>query len=684
MKWAPTDRVPRTARLDVLTIGALGLATVLLWAPVIKPGPYPVTMFFPPAGGVFAYLVLTGPAGIPAAAAVLALGALVIDPAGFGAHLLPELGSASLLGGVFGLSAYPLHGLWRDWRRRHVEPAPFQVLTVFLLTGLLCAPLLAALAEYGLAALLSDRPTLGAAARLALGTTTAVATVTPLCLAAAVVVTGRSPDLLREALDGRREALVPATVILLAPLIALCLPGAGVAELWLVPLAAAPLFWISLTGDLTRSAAVLALSALVIGILAGRLFGETGGLYRSQVMVLCCALAGHYVAAGVVTGTRTRREEEAADSRWRALVEAAPAQVARIAADGTWSPQSADDADGPAPAPPRTTADLLPERERREIRAALRDRRPRTLYWQTPSGRRFVTRVTPLPDGETLVVTTETTEPLTIDLPGVEERADRRPRTLLLDVAGAVDRAELAVVYQPDVDPANGHVHGIEALVRWRRPDGLLVATDDFVRMAEQAGSVAAIDDWVMRAALTQLAQWRRTLPVEAVELGVNVSALSLTAGLPDRLTTLCEEAGIPPGQVRLEVTETALGDDGRTVEVLRAARARGFRVALDDFGTGYASLSRLRTLPVDVIKLDRSFLAALTDDPAAQTLVGMILGLAEPLELDVVVEGVETRAQRDVLVNLGCRRAQGFLFARPTSPRELRTLLLDPLAFRR
>lgn len=683
MKWVPTDRVPRTARLDILTIAALGLATVLLWTLVTKPGPYPMTMFFPPAGGVFAYLVLTGPAGIPAAAGVLGLGSLVVDPAGFGAHLVPELGSALLLGTVFGLTSYPLHRLWRAWRRRHVEPRPFHVLTVFVLCGLLAAPLLAALAEYGFAALLGDRPTIGALARLALGTTTAVATVTPLCLAAAVVVTGRSPEMLREALDGRREALVPATVILLAPLIALCLPGAGEAELWLVPLAAAPLFWISLTGDLARSAAVLTLSALVIGALAGRLFGEAGGLYRSQVMVLCCALAGHYVAAGVVTGTRTRREEEAADSRWRALVEAAPAQVARVAADGTWYPESGDD-EHDAPAPPRTTADLLPERERREVRAAVRDRRPRTLHWQTPSGRRFVTRVTPLPDGETLVVTTETTEPLTIQLPEPAVPDGQRPRPLLRDVAGAVGRAELAVVYQPDVDPQDGRVLGIEALVRWRRPDGLLVATDDFVRMAEEAGTVGEIDDWVMRAALAQLGEWRRALPIDAVELGVNVSALSLTPALPDRLVTLCEIEDVPVGRVRLEVTETALGDDGRTVDVLRAARDRGFRVALDDFGTGYASLSRLRTLPVDVIKLDRSFLGALTDDPAAQTLVGMILGLAEPLELDVVVEGVETRAQRDVLVELGCRRAQGFLFARPTAPPELRSLLLDPLAFKR
>jgi EAL domain-containing protein (putative c-di-GMP-specific phosphodiesterase class I) len=129
---------------------------------------------------------------------------------------------------------------------------------------------------------------------------------------------------------------------------------------------------------------------------------------------------------------------------------------------------------------------------------------------------------------------------------------------------------------------------------------------------------------------------------------------------------------------VRVEVTETVLGDDSKAVEVLREIRTLGFRIGLDDFGTGYASLSRLRSLPVDVIKLDRSFLASIAEDPATQTLVGMILGLAEPLHLDVVVEGVETQAQCDVLVELGCQRVQGFLFSPPAGAVAIREILLE------
>jgi EAL domain-containing protein (putative c-di-GMP-specific phosphodiesterase class I) len=154
-----------------------------------------------------------------------------------------------------------------------------------------------------------------------------------------------------------------------------------------------------------------------------------------------------------------------------------------------------------------------------------------------------------------------------------------------------------------------------------------------------------------------------------------------LTADLPKRLDDECRRNGVPPGLIRLEVTETALGDDSAAIGVLREVQALGFRIALDDFGTGYASLSRLRQLPVDVIKLDRSFLGSLADDLATQTLVGMVIGLAEPLQLDVVVEGVETEAQRDVLVRLGCERAQGFLFAPPAPGAALREILLDDRA---
>jgi EAL domain-containing protein (putative c-di-GMP-specific phosphodiesterase class I)/GGDEF domain-containing protein len=846
----PYDRV----KLEVTRIATLVCATATLFVFVDHQGPYPTTMFFPPAGVLFAYLVLRGPAlsGIAATTLALLVGNAITLPRQFVADPVAEVGYALLISALLGLTAYPLH---RTWQRRSPKVSVFGVLTVFVLSGLLAAPLLTAVGTYALALLLG--PSLQAVdlARMVLGMTTSIAALGPATFVGALLLFGEPPAVLRSRLAGRREALVPAAVIVLAPVLALALPGAGVRELWLLPLAAVPLIWISGTGDLIRSASVLAVGALALGILARGLFGDGIELYRAQVMVLGCSLATLYVAAACITEAANRRQENAATTRWRALLAAAPAVVSRIAADGSWQAEV-------DPADPGSERTALPEAERAEVAAAVRNRHARTMRWQTsgPERRNFVTRVTPLPDGETLVVTTETTladaaeatlawerthdretglpnqdlllataeqtltagtpalllvvefdqvgrralmlgadgpavlrelagriravfdpappaanpaevgsdpagsaaslvartgdDQLSVLVPGVaqldpvrgsqllrvvsssleleigrfrvhgsvgqatvaapvgarqalrhaavaaqaaRERGEEKIvisdgltiRTaaeharLIGDVVAAVERQELEVVYQPDVHPEHGTLQGMEALVRWRRRDGFSVSTDDFVRMAEEAGAVAAIDDWVMRASLKQLGSWRRDLGIADLELGINVSALSLTPDLPRRLDEECRRHGVPPGLVRLEVTETALGDDSKAVDVLREVRALGFRIGLDDFGTGYASLSRLRTLPVDVIKLDRSFLASIAEDPATQTLVGMILGLAEPLHLDVVVEGVETQAQRDVLVDLGCQRAQGFLFSPPAGAVAIREILLEEQAGR-
>ena len=237
------------------------------------------------------------------------------------------------------------------------------------------------------------------------------------------------------------------------------------------------------------------------------------------------------------------------------------------------------------------------------------------------------------------------------------------------EVARAVERGELEVVFQPDVTLADGRLTGIEALVRWRRPRGFAAATDTFVQLAEEVGAVQAVDAWVMEESLRALCRWRGQPGGDELELGLNVSALSLTPRLPDDLADCCARNGVPPGRVRIEVTETALADEHLARTVLAGVRNHGFRVALDDFGTGYATLARLNQMPVDVLKLDRSFLPSITDDEQARALVSLVLGLAELLGMDVVAEGVESQEQRDVLVALGCRRAQGYFF----SPRRAR-----------
>ena len=250
---------------------------------------------------------------------------------------------------------------------------------------------------------------------------------------------------------------------------------------------------------------------------------------------------------------------------------------------------------------------------------------------------------------------------------------------LVGDVVDAVGKGELEVVFQPDVDLTTGRLTGVEALVRWRRKGGYTAATDLFVRLAEEAGAVQAIDAWVMEQSLAALGRWRAAHTdgrADSLELGLNVSAMSVTEDLPERLVDACLRHGVPPENVRLEVTETALVDDSIAPAVLRRVRQRGCRVALDDFGTGYATLSRLHRLPVDVLKLDRSFLTPITEEVASQALVSLVLGLAGPLRVEVLVEGVENAAQRDLLVDLGCRRAQGYLFARPTSAASIDAML--------
>jgi EAL domain-containing protein (putative c-di-GMP-specific phosphodiesterase class I) len=244
------------------------------------------------------------------------------------------------------------------------------------------------------------------------------------------------------------------------------------------------------------------------------------------------------------------------------------------------------------------------------------------------------------------------------------------------DLRHALEAGQLFLVYQPQADLRDGRLTGVEALVRWRRPRGFAAATDTFVQLAEEVGAVQAVDAWVMEASLRALGRWRAQPGGDELELGLNVSALSLTTRLPDELAECCARHGVPPGRVRIEVTETALGDEHLARTVLADVKDRGFRVALDDFGTGYATLARLHQMPVDVLKLDRSFLPSITDDDHARALVSLVLGLAELLGMDVVAEGVESPAQRDVLVALGCRRAQGYLYSRPTSAADIAAML--------
>lgn len=251
---------------------------------------------------------------------------------------------------------------------------------------------------------------------------------------------------------------------------------------------------------------------------------------------------------------------------------------------------------------------------------------------------------------------------------GVTEKAVARIE-LETALRGALQRGELWVAYQPIVDVATESPVGVEALVRWQRSDGTLVSPAEFVPVAEETGLIASIGQFVLRQALADLAALRAAHPALAdLYVAVNVSGHQLVK--PDLVAIVTEEleaAGLEPSALHLEITESVLMEDvERSVALLSQLRDTGVGLSVDDFGTGYCSLSYLKRLPLDVLKVDRSFVDGLGIDPNDSSIVDAITALGRALGLDVLAEGVEDDRQRLRLTELGCRFGQGFLWSRP------------------
>ena len=245
-------------------------------------------------------------------------------------------------------------------------------------------------------------------------------------------------------------------------------------------------------------------------------------------------------------------------------------------------------------------------------------------------------------------------------------------------LVAAVQAGEFAAWFQPVIALDTGRLTGFEALARWERGDGLSLP-DDWMAIAEQSDVVVAVDLQVLGLAARQLVRWGREAPgANGLGLAVNVSARSLREpDIVQRVLAIVEREGLAPAQLVLEVAEQVLREEaaGPRLQQLRAA---GVRVALDHFGTGWSSLAHLRRFPVDVLKLDRSFLTGLGDGGAPDALAAAILQLAAALHLEVVAEGIENRKEADALLKLGCRSAQGFLFAHPAPAAQLTHLVRD------
>jgi EAL domain-containing protein (putative c-di-GMP-specific phosphodiesterase class I) len=249
------------------------------------------------------------------------------------------------------------------------------------------------------------------------------------------------------------------------------------------------------------------------------------------------------------------------------------------------------------------------------------------------------------------------------------------------DLSGALERGELRLVYQPVVDLETEAVSGFEALLRWQHPSLGNITPDRFVPLAEDSGQIVAIGRWVLAEACRTAARWNEsyTEAGEPLTMAVNLSARQLVdPGLLADVEAVLAETGLAPTSLVLEVTETALVVDTQgAARALEALRALGIQIAIDDFGTGYSSLSYLRELPVDILKIDRSFVSCITEPTAVPAIVRGLLDLGRTLELSMVAEGVELDVQRETLRQEHCAMAQGYLFARPLEAEDAELLVL-------
>jgi len=230
---------------------------------------------------------------------------------------------------------------------------------------------------------------------------------------------------------------------------------------------------------------------------------------------------------------------------------------------------------------------------------------------------------------------------------------------------GALDRGEFKVFYQPKVELASGRITGVEALVRWQDPVLGFVLPGEFIPLAEETGSIRGIGEWVLRTAAQQTAKWTAEgLPPVCVSVNLSPQQIE-DPGFLDMVREILEETELDPRQLDLEITEnTLMEDEAAVINVLSELKNMGVKLSLDDFGTGYSSLSYLRVLPIDTLKIDRSFVSRIATNEDDAALVGSIVSMAKVLRLRVIVEGVETEEQRDCLEELGCDEIQGFFFS--------------------
>lgn len=240
-----------------------------------------------------------------------------------------------------------------------------------------------------------------------------------------------------------------------------------------------------------------------------------------------------------------------------------------------------------------------------------------------------------------------------------------------------LEREEFVLHYQPQICAKTGVLKGTEALVRWQHPELGMVPPNDFIPIAEASGSIVPLGEWILQTACEQNAAWQRA-GYSPLRVGVNLSLRQFQqSNLVETISRILTASGLEAKYLELELTESSLMDNvGLTIEMLRRLRTLGIKLSIDDFGSGYSSLSYLKNLPIDVLKIDRSFVMDISVDSSSAAIVKTIITLAHDLGLKTIAEGVETEEQSVILSDFGCDEMQGYLFSKPLPTDALEALL--------
>ena len=242
----------------------------------------------------------------------------------------------------------------------------------------------------------------------------------------------------------------------------------------------------------------------------------------------------------------------------------------------------------------------------------------------------------------------------------------------------AVNNMDFYLNFQPQFNSVTQTLRGVEALIRWKNPDGKIVSPGIFIPLAEKTGSIIAIGDWVLETSVRTFMEWKKKYDYDMI-LSVNISSIQYKR--PDFVTkvmSVVNKYGLDPEKLELEITESVLIDDMKTVfEKMDELRDFGIRISIDDFGTGYSSLQYLKSLPADTLKLDKTFIDSAENDSSTKIIIETMIDMSKKLGFETVAEGVETKEQLEILENMGCDIIQGYYLGKPVSDEEIENLLL-------